>query len=147
MKMENKNKIQELINSLINLTKHKKIEWNVITEYLEENRNEPLRRYMIINNEYYDTVRPRKQYLSEYNSYCTIINSGLIYVFAYYDNLDDDYYYILSVQNVSASNIIELNTKEIYQDEIRSLLFHIKNQFDNIDIFVDTIISKGKSLE
>lgn len=144
--MNEVDKISELITSLINLTIRKDIEWNAVTEYMEMNRNEKLRYYIIENNEYYDAHLPKKQYHVEYLSYCVSINSGLVYVFTYYDSFKDEYYHILCVQNAKASNIIELNTSTIYQEDIKTLVFHIKNQFDNIDSFVDFIISKGKSI-
>lgn len=143
--MKNKDKIIELVTSLINLTKQKKLEWNVVTEYLEENRNEILRYFIINNNSYY--YRTKEPYLREYYSYCAPFKSGVVYIFSYLDYSDGTEFYILCVQSKKASKIIKLNSSDTYQENIRTLMAYIRNQFDNIDSFVDDIISEGKLIE
>ena len=140
------NKLKELINSLIKLTKNKRIEWNAVTEYLEENRNEILRRFIINSNQYYDQTIKNEPYLQEYKSYCVQFNDGYIYVFSFTNFLKAENYYILCTQNKKASSIITLNTSDTYQEDIRKLVLYIQNQFDNIDSFVDSIISEGNTI-
>ncbi|ATW24176.1 hypothetical protein [Candidatus Formimonas warabiya] len=140
------NKIKELIESLTALTKQKKIEWNTIAEYMEENRNEVLRYLIINNNRYYDS-NWREPHLNEYYSYCAPFMEGLVYIFMYHNYPSESRYFILSVQNKKVSQIIPLNTAETFQNELENLVFYISNEFDNIDSFVDLIIAKGKSPE
>lgn len=145
--MRKNEKVQDLISSLINLTKHSLYKWEVVSDYMDKNRNERLRHYLISSNEYYDAFESKKPYLSEFNSYCVKIETGLIYLFSFYDRIDDTYHYILSAQQTSSGEIIELNVDNQYQDILSSLKYHIKSQIDSIDSFVDSIISKGKYID
>lgn len=145
--MTKSDKVLDLIVSLINLTKRSLYKWEVVSEYLDKNRNERLRHFLISSNEYYDAFEHERPYLSEFNSYCTKIDTGLIYLFSFYDRSKEDYYYILSAQQSSSGEIIELNLEHQLQESLSSLRYHIKDQIDSIDSFVDSIISKGKYLD
>lgn len=142
--MKATDKIIELINSLINLTKHTQLKWDVVTDYMDTSYNERLKHYMISNNEYYDAFDSLSPYLSEFNSFCSQINTGVVFLFTYHSRKKEKEYYILGVQNSNYGEIIELNTEDTYQDELYKLKYHSKNSVDSIDLFVDTIIAKSK---
>lgn len=143
--MKKDDKISELIKSLVLLTRQMEISWYTLPEYLEKNRNEILRRYLITENQYYGTPHDNGQFLSEYHSYCTKINSSIAYFFQFYDNSSNEFYFILGLQNNDSSNIIMMNSRSSYQNDMMALSFHIKNRNDNIDSLVDSIISKANS--
>lgn len=136
--------INKLINTLILKTKTENpidhISWSNLRQYCEIENNEPLRKYIVAASQNYYSKKAftSKFFLDEYSSYIADINNGTITVLTYQG--EDEQYYILCAQSSPNNRIIDLNIKQEYQDSLYSLVMSIKENDDNIEKFIESII-------
>lgn len=115
-----KNLNETILNKLLKLTEQKSILWKSIPAYLDENKNEPLRRYLIGAEKYYYSQSGNGiPMMMEYRSYCAEVDSGLVLLFAYSES--KELFYELAVQADSTSLVEDLLENAKYRDELAKL--------------------------
>lgn len=123
--------VDRLTNKLIDLTRNNILSWERIThDVLHENK------YRVsFFRELFDG------YAMDFKmSYYANFESGFIYLFLITNKLNEDFF-TLGIQSNSKALITQLNKEDDYQTELIKLHETILKKFENIDGFIDSILS------
>ncbi|MBE7031949.1 MAG: hypothetical protein E7401_03185 [Ruminococcaceae bacterium] len=138
--------IKLLINALVTKTKdtsgNENLKWCNLRQYLESEKNEALRKYVVFSSKnYYNRssfYTKDVDFLNEFSSYVVDVNNGTIIVLTY--QCENSMYHILCAQTTKTSRVVELNLRQEYQTDLKSLINTIRDDVDNIDKFLGDII-------
>ncbi len=139
--MSNRNDNEQIIKKITELTCSEKIKWSRIPDYLEKNKNESLRKYLISANKYF--YMRAKEYnwpmLQEYESYCTEINDGLVILFSYIQK-DESQYFEIAFQALAGRLVEKLNGNMQNQKILEVLWKSVKTGGRDADSFLDSLL-------
>ena len=151
------NKVNALIQKLIDGTKNEVYNWDCLDECIKENCasvNIPLRKYVISNNKsYYNKPYSRKILFGKYgynahnyihysHSFSLPISGGVVTLLTFSDDVNNHYYKLL-LQNTIKNDAFAINTRHEYQEELYKLLKLIKDKRDNVNNLIDRIIGEN----
>ncbi len=135
-----------LLDSLVNLTEKRKIQWVSVSKYACNSRNTELRMYLISNNKYIYSFGTHP-IIDEGKSLCAEIESGYVYLFVYstmstYSKTKQEYT-ICALQNSANSSITAVTSRSSFQTECETLRKKIEKELSdqNLCAFWDKIIS------
>lgn len=141
--MLDKEKYVKMIEKLFNKTKARELSWQTLPEYLEEKRNDALRRYIINNHKYFYDTRPHndRKYLNETKCVCAEVLNGLVLLFLYEKCKGHTHteMYSLAIQTKIGGVVEELQFDELQKDIEK--LYNISGAVGiDAEQFVDLII-------
>ena len=130
-----------LVDKLVELTCDKKIVWMTLPRYFETNDNEPLRKAVIANNKYaYSPIESQNIFLiNEYESYCTIINGGIIGLL--YKTRGKEKMLDIVIQVDPTQRLQNIHSDDELQKKLEELLFKISTEADDGLKFIDGILN------
>ena len=132
--------VSEIIKKLDSITRKNEGKWENLVAYQSSEYNEVLRNYIIkCQKNYYTDFR--NIYLDEQGSYVFKTKEGGIFVVLRYEQNYSDYY-ILAAQKTRYGKIVELNTKNDLQLELRNLVELINETLDSIDSFIESFLKE-----
>ena len=122
--MLSKEKYAKMLEKLFCKTKAQELSWLTLPEYLEEKRNDELRRYIINNHKYFYDSRPKddRKYLKESKCVCTEVLNGLVLIFLYEECKGHSHtdMYSLAIQSKIGGVVEELQFGD-FQEELEKL--------------------------
>jgi len=134
-----KNLNEAILNKLLALTEQKTLKWKSIPSYLDENKNEPLRRYLIgAEKYYYAQGESNVPMMMEYRSYCAEFNSGLVLLFVYSESMSLSYE--LAIQTDSSNLVEKLSENDKYQDALTNLISAIAASKNTTESFLNALL-------
>ena len=132
--------IELLIKKLIDLTRSSHIKWETIKYYLDNNDNEPLRHFIIeANNSYFSPLKKKDIALQDNKIYCVKINNGIVTLLTYLSS-NNNYKYVLCLQNNIYSSVIEINDTTQYQELLSKLSIVLIAKNDDVSFLIDDIM-------
>ena len=136
------NRSGEIVNRIIEKTKTKEIEWERLNKIVKKKGTPStipmLNLYLREIDEEIRDGAPIE--LNEDGSFYAFYNAGYMYLFDFYNEMDEEMYYILGIQANLDATIVRLKYDKSMQKELRRLKNLIQEQINNIDSYIDNLL-------